>query len=157
MQDILRNNGDNSGGVGILYVIPVTDVISIPDAVAQIISSAITFAPYKTWTKIECTLESINFTEPQTNGDNGQQYAPTVTAFVANDSDAVAALFAEMENQEFILLINDSNEKVKLVGSVEEPMIFSSSLDTGTKWSDRNGHTINFAGDTSHKAYFYTA
>lgn len=155
MNDINRLEGDNLGGIVRFKFIPVDDIRIIDDAVAGVVSVEITLQASKKWFCAYATLGTMGYTESPTNSSAGTIFSRQFSAFIPKDSAEINAQLNEMRDVRFVLDYTDSNGLRKIVGSIEEPLNFSSSLNTQSDMPGRNGHNIVFSGDATHKAYVY--
>ena len=156
MQNIDFFTGDNTGSLESFEFIPFTDVSNIPDAALGIIDSAVTLETDKAWYTAKATPDTLGYKEVSQQSENGTSYKKEFVAFIPSDLPAIANLFSEMENERFIIKYTDYEGRVKLVGSIEEPLQFKSDMNTQTDSSGRKGHFITFYGDGTFKSYFYS-
>ncbi len=155
MNDIDEFDGDNLGGIIRFKFIPVTDVESIDNPIDHVIATPVILKTNKRWFDAYATKGTIGFTEVPEKTANGDVFKLQFNAICPKDSADRSNVFNQMRNQRFIVDYTDYNGLRKLIGSLEEPLFFSSSLNTKTEVVGRNEHSISFYGESSHKAYVY--
>jgi hypothetical protein len=155
MEDLNQLKNDNVGGIIRFNFIPVQDVDSIVMPVNNKVLEPLEVKEGKRWYCAYATLGTIGYTEEQSDTDNGGIFKRKFTAICPQDNDEMTDTLNAMRNQRFIIDYMDANGLRKLVGTIEEPLFFTSTLNTKTDMRGRNEHVISFYGDASHKAYVY--
>lgn len=155
MADITQPIGNNLGGALRFNFINVNDVLSIPTPVNSVVSSAVVLKPGKVWSAGSATLGTMGYSEPSELTSAGTIYKKTFIAFCPEDNAANNDLFNANRNGQYIVDCTDSNGLRKLIGSIDEPLSFSSALNTKTNIPELAGTAISFYGDGSHKSYVY--
>lgn len=155
MNDINQPFGDNLGGVLRFNFIDVNDIESIDVAVNSMVLQAVTLKTAKQWFAGYGTRGSIGYSETPEITNAGTLYKRQFVAFCPKDGPDNDDLFNEMRNKQFIIDYTDGNGLRKLVGSLEEPLFFSATLNTKTNTPELAGHSISFYGDATYKAYVY--
>ena len=156
MNDINRHEGDNLGGVVSFNFIPVQDVESLTMPIEHRIVEPLQLKTGKYWYCGFATLGTIGFTEESQQTPNGEVYKQKFAAIRPKDDKDISLLLNEMRNQKFIIDYTDANGQRKLIGTTDEPLFFSSVLNTKTSVAGRNEHTLIFyRDDATHKAYIY--
>lgn len=142
MNNLVANKEDNIEGLYSFLVIPAIDVQEIPDAVAGLISDAITLDYGKIWYSVEVTPEANNMAFSDASKDG---HITTVRGFIAGDSPALVTALKEYADYEyFILIAGDLNGNKRLIGTLDNPAVFTYSYDT----NGRRGYEINFRAQT---------
>jgi len=155
MEDLNELKNDNIGGIIRFNFIPVQDVQSISTPLNNKVLEPIEVKEYKRWYCAYATRGTMGYTEEQTDTPNGNIFKRKFVAVCPQDSDEMCDTLNLMRNQRFILDYTDANGLRKLVGTIDEPLFFTSTLNTKTDMNGRNEHAISFYGDASHKAYVY--
>ena len=155
MKDINELCGDNLGGLICFEFIPKDDVQSVPEVVDGKILKPVVLKAKKYWFKGYGTLGTMGFSEDQDNGDHGAQYNPKMSAVIPKEMAENSALYYEMRHVEFLVKYTNANGLKKLVGTIEEPLKFMASLNTGDDIPKRNQHAISFYGKTTKPAAVY--
>ena len=157
MNDLSFSIGDNIGGAIRFYFCPAEGISLIPEPVGQTISSNVLLKELYRWYKGESIQsESLGFTDPLKNDSNGEVYQPVLTGFVAKDTPNVAEAFAAMKGRQFVIICEDRNGHLKLVGNTEQYLTFEYKMGTSDTTSGQNGYQFTFKGDVYDPAYFYT-
>jgi len=153
LKDLPPACGHNQGGIHYLRVIPVRNVVSIPEPVEHKIPLPLVLRDQALYADIWFT--SGSFTEAMNEDNNGEFFRPQIQIYVPKDSPDLAFAVAQLTGVRCVCLYVDGNNQAKLVGSLDAPLAFSSDLDTGNDYADKNGYKLKFSTETSHKAYFY--
>lgn len=153
--DIKKIEGDNLGGIYSFKFIPVTDVQSIPSTLNGAIHNEVNIKTNTRWYEGYCTIETMNFSDNQEDSDHGAFHTKEFLGIVPKDRPELIDLFNGMKNKRFILDLVDNNGTRKLVGTVEEPLNFSSGFDTKANIAGRNEYKISFKGQGVAKSPIY--
>ncbi len=158
LPNLNANCGAVLGGINTLSIIPVGSVIAIPDPVYQVIEDPMELANGTSLTNLFFPEGAGEFTEAQGESEHGEFYKQKLTVFVPKDTPSKSDLFSKLgQIGHCIAVYVDNNGLQKVVGSVEYPLKFSSELETGKAAGNKNGHTLTFSGESTHKAFFYLA
>ncbi|MDJ1468177.1 hypothetical protein [Xanthocytophaga flava] len=153
LNDIPLDCGHNLGGIHYLRINPVYNVKSIPGSVAHVIQQPIQL--YDPQHYADIWFVTGGFTEVMTDEANGEYFKQAIQVYVPKDAPDLAFAIQELTGVRCICQYVDGNKNAKLVGSLEAPLTFSSELDTGSDFSDKNGYKLSFKTDSIHKAFFY--
>lgn len=155
MNDINKFSGENLGGLIRFNFAVVSDILTIEEAVDSKISKVIKMKPGTRWYSGYATLGTMSFTEPTEETNAGPIYKRSFNAFCPKDDEEKTDLFARMRNEKFILDITDSNCLRKIIGSINEPLSFKSTLNKKANMPELAGYAISFFGDGTHPSYIY--
>jgi hypothetical protein len=155
MKDFLQPDGNNLGGILRFRFIPVADVQSFPLPINGMITEPLTIKTGKQWYCGYSTLEKTRYTEPDDSTNGGVVFKKTFAGFYPKDQEEMSVLFNSMRHDRFLIDYTDSNKIRKLVGTLQEPLQFSSNLNTGEKLVDLAGHSFRFFGDGTAKSFIY--
>lgn len=155
MRDINEPCGDNLGGINSFEFIPITDISSIPDLYRGKLIRPIVLVSGKRWFKGYGTFETIGFTEDDAKSKDGTSFLPKFKCVVPKELYENEALYFVMRHQQFIVKYKNNNGLTKIIGTLEEPLQFTYSLNTGSTVTTRNQHNIEFFGDTTRPAIVY--
>lgn len=155
MKDIKKPNGNNLGGVIRFNFIDVNDVESIPDSIDDVVSEAVVLKEGAQWSCGYGTQFSIGYSEPTESTNAGTIYKKSFDASCPQDCAENKNLFRLKRNKRFILDIYTSNGLRLLVGTIEEPLQFTSNLATKTQMTELAGYVIKFYGDGSLPSPIY--
>jgi hypothetical protein len=155
MQNIVKNTEENFGALVGFQFVPVDDVISIPEAVNKVITDPVVLKEDKTFYKGDKRLESASFEENPTQGRDGLEYSIKFSAFVPGDSADLKNLFEQMMHKRYLVLCNDANNKMRLLGTIENGLRFGYKFSINPKVSGGKGYEIVFNHKTTEPAPFY--
>jgi hypothetical protein len=83
--------------------------------------------------------------------DSGKIRTHRTEARFTKDRSDIRAQLEHVGDRGVVLLIQDHNGSIKLIGTPEAPMYQTEDYRTGTKMMDTNGYTFYFTGSTVHK------
>jgi len=149
------SDANNLGGVLKLSIARKDDIESIPDPVAKVIPGDIVFkagAGFITW---QVTMESMQALSDSRSSREGPSRHNRIGFVVPKDRYDLAAMFAQAEEDEFIVFYTDSNGTGKLFGLLDSPVRFSINHDSGKNFSDGNFYDAEFYFQGPDNRYFY--
>lgn len=155
MTDFPFKKEDNLGGVPRFNFVKVSDVQSIGIAVNHKIIAPVVLKTGKQWYCGYGTLGTVGYSEPEESSSAGTLYKRAFSGFYPKDDADIDLLFSEMRHEKFLIDYTDNNGLRKLIGSIAEPLRFTSSFSTKQQASELAGHTFSFYGDGTHKSYVY--
>lgn len=156
MQNFTTFSGPNLGGCKSFLFIPINDISSIPDPVDMVISSAVVLRSGKSWYTGYSTLETLEFAERQKNTRAGSSFDKIINGSYPKQSNSMLALFNEMDGQRFVIQITDNNDVVRLVGTINNPLIFRFDFTTGQQAANLNGYKFVFEQEDTDPAPVYS-
>jgi len=109
--------------------------------------------PSKQWIILPCVAESIAFDEKETQTKHGPLTTPSIAAFIPSDTPNIAQVTNFMKSKEWIVLIHYKSGDVKVIGDMEAPARFGSSL-TNSNDNKSKGYSINFFSSSKAKTFF---
>jgi hypothetical protein len=146
---------DNQGGNLTFDYIPIPSVLFIPRPVSGKVLSPILLNVPAVWFLGYSTKDTLSFeTEPVTN-EQGTYYQHAVKGFYPKPSPELISHFDNMKNQKFIVRITDSNNRIRIVGGINQPCTFSYSEITGSRAQDLPGVNFEFNNANYHPCFFY--
>lgn len=147
--------GSNLGGLSVIRVIPVANVVAIPDPVAGIIQQPIQLLDDTNYADIFFPIGEGSFEEPQAEDEHGTFFKQKLKTFIPKDSPEFYDMYAALSGIKAIALYQDNNGFTKVVGTKDFPLSFSTDLNTGRRTRDTNGTDLVLSGDTDIRAPFY--
>lgn len=157
MNHFVNTDGlDNVPGLKILQFIPVQHVASIPEDTASVVYDEIEVLPGKGWFNGEFTPGKLEFGDEMQNTSHGPSHDLEVNGFHANSSPGKLDNFRQMCNHKFIVLAEDEEGNVRILGTRESPCDFSYK-ETSGRQGDRvvKGYTISFKAVSDQPALYY--
>ena len=148
----------NIGGVASFWFSPINKVQSIPDinSTQRAISDPVTWRDGGEWLKGYSTFRQCKLSIRSGFGPNGKNFDAELTGFYPGLDTIMSDLLEEMQGQEFIILALDHEGNQLLLGSIDEPMIFTlkewNSSDVG---QGMKGYAFAFARKFSKRPPFY--
>jgi hypothetical protein len=103
------------------------------------------------WFNGYSTQDELKFTDESSQGENGISFNKVLEGFYPGDSKQVLQLFNEMAGNYFILYMVDNDGLEKIIGSVEEPLLFTFS-HTSANPRGKKGYSYQFTGSGREKS-----
>lgn len=155
--DITTSPNGNVGGICKVQFAPVEDIDSIaePSLISGKITSAVQFNAGKDWHTLEGTLNSLDYKEPQAENDGGTYHKQTLKGAISKDDLERNVALNGMGYKDFIVLYHSRNGSIKLIGTLDFPLSFTSSLDTAKSGKGREEYEFAFFGEALEKAPHY--
>jgi hypothetical protein len=109
--------------------------------------TAVAFNSGYSWKDVYNTLETINFSEESISGPLGDSWHSEVTGFIPGKLDGIDSVFEVMSKQRWIVAVNDWDERVTIVGNIENGCRFKFKFDSKSKVSNLKGVSVSFFRD----------
>lgn len=106
------------------------------------------------WYNGYSTRDELKFTDEGKFDNNGTSFQKTIEGFFPGDGTAVLQLFNEMAGKYFILYIKDNDGTEKIIGSVEEPLLFTFTFNSANP-RGKKGYAFQFFGVGRNKSPLY--
>lgn len=149
MNDINKHCSDNIGGVYLLKFIPKTDVSSIPATINGKVCEPVILNSGARWYEFYGTEGTKSLKEDQQPSEHGDYFKLKLAGSTPKIRTDVSDIFNEMKDQEFIIDCTDNNGNRRLLGTINEPLRFQFTSDTGNGAANKNAYTFEFYGDVS--------
>jgi hypothetical protein len=146
---------DNQGGNLQFYYLPVNNVSLIPRAVNGTVLSEISLKDIANWFLGYSTNDLLSFESQLVSNEHGSYYENTVKGFYPKPSATFIEYLYDVRHRKFILLVMDSNGRLRIVGSVEQPCTLTFVEKTGTRAQDLPGVSFEFRCENYNPCYFY--
>ncbi|HNW52860.1 MAG TPA: hypothetical protein PKN21_01265 [Bacteroidales bacterium] len=143
------------GGASTYKFIPVTDVVSIPLPVNGIITDAITLVSGKQWFTGYASLGSLQLDESWEDTAAGRVNNVTIKGFYPDIDNSMLSILEEMLSYRYLVQVTDAMGKVRLGGSLTEPLIFNFARSTKAIPAERPGYEFQFSGKLKTSCYIY--
>ncbi|MVN77838.1 hypothetical protein GO988_16015 [Hymenobacter sp. HMF4947] len=151
------NECPNVGGVRGLRVWPASNVRLPAYQGVSLLDPLVVLDP-DNYADIWFLPDSAGFSEPQDDSVQGDLYKPVIQLVVPKDAPDIGEAVARLTAVRYLVAgYTDGNGLSKLVGTPENPLRFSSVLETGKRGPDRNGYAFMLAGETPRRAPFFLA
>ncbi len=157
--NIFKKTGDNLGGLKTIEFCEIDFVNSIPDPVNGQINSAVSFKATGGWCEFYATFETVNLSQKNTSGSQGDVFEIIINGFIPNQSLVMDNQFAKLDNSKVILKVTDNNGHILLVGRMEKNEIYGTSFsceyNSQSKVSGLKGTSFQFRMLSPVRAYYY--
>lgn len=146
---------DNVGGILALQIVRKADVLDIPDPVDGVIYGDITFSPGVSWISWNVTFETARITRNVRSSPDGPYAVNELPFTVPKDSEELADMLHQAEDDEFIVLLQYPGGKTKIFGLLEGPVRFEFDHDSGGALEDGNKFNCRFFYEGPDNIFFY--
>jgi len=146
---------DNQGGNLLFYYLPIGNVSLIPRPVNGTVLSAISLKGVSDWFLGYSTNDLLSLDSQLMSNENGSYYENSVKGFYPKPSSNFIEYLYAIRHDKFILLVKDSNERIRIVGSLAQPCTLSFFEKTGSRAQDLPGVSFEFRCDSYNPCYFY--
>ena len=138
---------ENLGGCQSFSFAPVNGIASIPEAVASKITSPILMNDGFQVLEGYASPGSLLFTESAKQTPSGMLFSVSVKGFFPGYSPGMISLFYELLANRFVVLVKDKSGRIRLAGSIPEPLKFSFAYSSLGMPNERPGYEFTFTGD----------
>jgi hypothetical protein len=149
MNDINKHCDDNLGGVYLLRFIPKTDVSSIALPIKGRVCEPVVLNAGACWYEFYGTEGTKNLKEDQQPSEHGDFFKLKLSGSTPKIRTSISDTLNEMKDKEFIIDCIDNNGHRRLLGTINEPLRFQFTSDTGNSAPNKNAYTFEFYGDVS--------
>lgn len=143
-----------AGGLKELWIIELENISSYTESSGVI--TGITKASGKIFRKYQLVQDTAQFGEDITgNRQNGTLfYAQRGTVVINKQQVAVRNEILLLAKNNLVIIVRDNNDTYRLYGREQGLALQTGTAESGTAWGDRNGYTLNFAGNERELAPF---
>lgn len=142
ISNISRSSRTNVGGLESLQAIPISEVTDVSRPIGQKVS--ITLASGKAFRTIYTTFGTRKYQDNAAPNGRKQAHEIIVTGSVPATDETTLTQLAKYQNEGFVLKVKDNNGRLRLIGSLSEPVWFSYNDGTGSTPEDWNGCDFKF-------------
>lgn len=143
-------------GIGLLSYAPVSDLdpIKWPAAIKDSTYNQQSGAGEVQWYSMPYLVGTGAWTENQQDDPQGQYFRNELTLLLPNDSAAIRRELQAMKDYRFILKMTKGTS-TWLLGTISQPLRFSSSYESGADGEDQRGHRCQFSGAILYKSPYF--
>lgn len=134
----------NLGGIITMQVIRASDVQSMGEPVDGIIYDTIVPKEGKAFVTWSAILESARVRTTSRTTREGPSRQVPLNFMLPKDRPSLKAQLDQAEADEFIVLFTDTNGTQKIFGTLETPVRFEYTHDTGANFSNLNAYDCRF-------------
>ncbi len=155
MQSIALSNEDNTGSLAKLHMIPVEDVVSIPDPEDYVVVDPVVLDIDCMWYTMQFTQDTPGFEESENKSKSGSFFNINLDGFIPGHNPVLTSILCEMRHRKWIIIATDHDGQKRLIGSLKNPVRFKWKFNTGNKTSGRKGYDFTFYNQAKNPPYFY--
>lgn len=143
-------------GVGVLQYAPIdeVDASSFNEAILEASYNQQIAYGVADWYSLPYAIDSGSWSEDQQDNDQGNHFRHTISAFLPADTAPVRGELSSMRHHKYLVRIQ-KNGATYIVGSIEQPLRFSSRFESGSQGGDARGHRVEFRGVSFKKSPAY--
>lgn len=155
--DITNAPSANQGGICSLQFVPIDYISAMhaPSLATGSIDTAIVLHGGKDWHSFACNAHSLRFDESQAEADGGIYYKQELSGTLSKDELERNVALQAMAYKHFVALYRGRNNVVKIVGTIDSPLSFSSVFDTNTSPGTGAKFQFVFTGQAEERAPHY--
>lgn len=137
------------GGVKTLTVIRVSDIISIPAVPCGggYVTESVKVKTYAYIATYWFRRETVRYRSRQKTTNQGAYYEATIEGFRPLLDQAHQHELCKLKNGYYIAIITDNKDQVRIVGTKETPLLFTSDANTKKKKAEADGANWKFYGN----------
>ena len=141
-------SGDNIGGIKLFWFVPIEHVESETE-------TDVTLKMDRVWFIGRATKFTGKYRERNRSLNSGNKKTITLDGEVAKITPELEAVITKMLGRKYIVVYHDLNGYLKKIGSVDQPMTFEYSGDSGTRPGTKNGVKFDFSGVITSDIGYY--
>jgi len=157
LRNISQASGSiNLGGIVEILVARKDEIESIPSPFGGVVSGQITFKPNSVgFVRWQVTQESTGIKSEDRSNREGSFKSNYIDFIVPRDRPDLRVMFDQSLEDEFVVVFRYANNKSKIFGSLQSPVRFSYSHDSGKSFASGNFVSARFYYDGPDNIYFY--
>src|SRR5690606_21449672 len=98
---------------------------------------------------------TLEFSEKAKPSPHGIYYDQSLSGFTPGDHEDLSDVIQSLEDQQFVLLVEDARGQLRLVGAYGYPLTFIAEFSSGSARSDSKGYAFEFTGQAEFRAPVY--
>lgn len=147
---------ENMGGtLSTFLFIPCSKINSMVKPFSGKITTAVSLQNGSSWLTGLAIAGTMEFEEKVDGSAHGNVYTPVIKGAVPRLTPEYLALFEEMSNDRFVVIVYDNNGYLYIVGTKEEGMIFKFDRKTSPTAAGLNAHMFEFSVSRAVSSPFY--
>lgn len=153
MKTLSKSKSDNLGGILNLYLVPADNIaINVENSTTGI--HTIGFKNTELNWHVECSAETVEYIEKENTEFGTSIYDIELSGFIPNDTPEIALNLKYLKSRPFIIIFEDQNEYLKMVGGEDCPLRLKKSFQTQSEISKLKGYQISFTGQSFDESVF---
>ncbi|WP_400194069.1 hypothetical protein [Hymenobacter sp. B81] len=157
LRNIEQEPADNIGGLEAVWYTLASNFRSWPAAGELLIRQDLDLVPGAVWYQLVSTRYTVRHKQtPKALGRHGDIYQQQLQGVLPRHTAGLAAGLETLQGQRLVFLTRDRNGEVQLVGTPDQPLLYSDTFDSGAEaFGQRNNYDWRAAGDTVRRARPY--
>lgn len=149
--------GGQLGGVITIDLVRKADVLSMPSPQSGAINGAVVLKAGASFVRWLVKQRSSGIASAARITREGAAKDNRLSFFISLDREEVRAMLELAEHDEFIVIYKYANGKLKIFGTLEAPVLFEFSHNSGNAPAEQNGNNCSFYYNGPDNTYFYNA
>lgn len=155
LRNVAQIPDDNIGGIEALWYARAADLVDFP-AYGALVIDQLQLQPDARWYQLVSTRGTVRYKQtPKDLGRHGTSQTQKLTGVLARHTPELATGLEALEGQQLVVLYRDLNGQVQLVGTPEQPLVWTDTYDSGQDPNQRNNYDWLLAGETPRRARPY--
>ena len=142
----LNKTGDNLGGL--------LKIWAVPFGVFTIQGNTVNFSSQANIWEINCTEDSMEFTESSERTPAGTHFNTVINGFIPQDNATLQEALEYITSRKWAVIFMDGNGNYKLAGNQTDPLRCTAEINTGKDTASLAGCSIQFSGKTKTRATY---
>lgn len=158
LDDLACNTEQSTGGsYDTLWVMPVKNVLSIPssdDGSELPLGNSVALKSGTKSATYKFNVNTVRLKEPGAYNADGPYFEQELTAFRSYISAPHMEQVRRLKTGHYIIQHKDANGRVRVIGTLDQPLRYEGEADTGRSGRERNGVSWRFYGVAKRPAVF---
>lgn len=160
MQHVRYQKGNNTPGLECFFFIETQQLLRELrpglDVVAQsLITEQLPLTPSAQWFQAIVGKHTLQYRGGSRIRRAGREYDHTLSGVIPRISPEMSAAIRQFDQRKFVIIYQDRNNFLRMIGAKNYGLTFSYEEDTGRVPGDRNQLSFSFTGKSKFPAYFY--
>jgi len=155
MKNISRLGGDNLGGLIELKVAPASSISKIPDPVNGTVYGDVVFVAGFSWHTWQVQFNNLGITAKSKSSQEGNYRDYQLPFIIPGNNPEITRILRQAEQDQFIILVKDTENRQKIVGSLDAPLLFNCDFDSGRSARNLKGYECEFYSEAQEVDFFY--
>ncbi|UOQ99887.1 hypothetical protein MUN81_10390 [Hymenobacter sp. 5317J-9] len=156
LRNVEQVPADNLGGIEALWYTLAANLLHFPATGALAITGNLAMKPGTCWYQLVSVRHTTRYKQTRKDlGRHGDAFTQQLVGTLARHTPELAAGLEALDGQELVALYRDHNGQMQLVGTPEQPLLFSDMYDSGLATGTRNNYDWTLAGQTPRRSRPY--
>ncbi len=149
--------GGKLGGILTINLVRKSEIASIPAPFNGDVNGPVVLIDGASFVQWIVSYQSAGITSTSRKSKEGPSKTNTVAFHLPLDRPGIRKMLELAEEDEFVVVVQYPNGTQKIFGTLQAPMLFEFSHDSGRKAADSNHNNCSFYYQGPDNSYFYNA